>query len=113
MGRGTAAIPPLRIDSGPSDQSAEHHRRPHRLDRIVARCLKKDPARRFQTMADLKVALLELKEETDSGRLVEKAVPAEASFKLTVRTLPAYARVTWIGSPLARFTAPVGLYGPP
>jgi len=42
---------------------------PRELDRIVQRCLRKDPARRFQTMADLKVALEELKDESDSGRL--------------------------------------------
>ena len=40
---------------------------PRELDRIVARCLRKDPARRFQAMPDLKVALEELKEESDSG----------------------------------------------
>jgi len=48
---------------------------PRELDRIVTRCLKKDPARRIQTMADLKVALQELKDESDSGRLAEKAIP--------------------------------------
>jgi serine/threonine protein kinase len=37
------------------------------LERIVARCLRKDPDRRFQTAADLKVALEELREETESG----------------------------------------------
>jgi serine/threonine protein kinase len=42
---------------------------PRELDRIVTRCLRKDPARRFQTTADLKVALVELKEESDSGHL--------------------------------------------
>ncbi len=36
---------------------------PRDLDRMVRRCLRKDPARRFQTMADLKVALEELQEE--------------------------------------------------
>jgi Tol biopolymer transport system component len=39
------------------------------MERIVARCLRKDRARRFQHMLDLKVALEELKEESDSGRL--------------------------------------------
>jgi len=48
---------------------------PSELDRVLARCLRKDPARRFQTMADLKVALEELKEESDSGRLTA-GVPA-------------------------------------
>jgi serine/threonine protein kinase len=49
---------------------------PPELDRIAARCLRKDPARRFQTMADLHVALEELKEESDSGR-IESALPTE------------------------------------
>jgi Tol biopolymer transport system component len=40
------------------------------LDRVVTRCLRKDPARRFQTMADLAVALQELKEESESGHLL-------------------------------------------
>jgi eukaryotic-like serine/threonine-protein kinase len=47
---------------------------PRELERIIARCLRKSPERRFQTMADLKVALEELKEESDSGKL--SALPA-------------------------------------
>ena len=42
---------------------------PQELQRIIARCLRKDPARRFQHMEDLNVALEELKEESDSGTL--------------------------------------------
>ena len=42
---------------------------PPELVRLVMRCLRKDPGRRVQTMADLKVALEELREEADSGRL--------------------------------------------
>jgi eukaryotic-like serine/threonine-protein kinase len=42
---------------------------PREFERIVNRCLRKDPDRRFQTMADVRVALLELKEESDSGKL--------------------------------------------
>ncbi len=41
---------------------------PHDLEKVINRCMRKDPARRFQTMADLKVALQELKEEADSGK---------------------------------------------
>ncbi len=58
---------------------------PRELDRIVHRCLRKDPARRFQTMADLKVALEELKEESDSGRLDAQGV-----------TLPGRSRWTMV-----------------
>jgi eukaryotic-like serine/threonine-protein kinase len=46
---------------------------PAEMERVLGRCLRKDPERRFQTMADLRVALQELKEESDSGRLVAAA----------------------------------------
>ena len=45
---------------------------PRDLERTIARCLRKDPERRFQHMADVRVALLELKEESES-RLPEAA----------------------------------------
>ena len=43
---------------------------PPELERLVSRCLRKDRERRFQHMDDLKVALEELKDESDSGRLL-------------------------------------------
>jgi eukaryotic-like serine/threonine-protein kinase len=39
---------------------------PKELERIILHCLRKEPARRFQHMADVKVELEELKEESDS-----------------------------------------------
>ena len=42
---------------------------PADLEKLINRCLRKDPSRRFQHMDDVKVALEELKEESDSGRL--------------------------------------------
>jgi serine/threonine protein kinase len=42
---------------------------PHDLETILNRCLRKDPNRRFQHMADVKIALEELKEQSDSGTL--------------------------------------------
>ena len=47
---------------------------PRDLERIITRCLRKSPDRRFQAVPDLKVALQELKEESDSGSL--GALPA-------------------------------------
>jgi len=47
---------------------------PREVERVVKRCLRKDPAHRFQHMDDLKVALEELKEESDSGELAEAAM---------------------------------------
>jgi len=49
---------------------------PRELERIVHRCLRKDPERRFQYMADLKVSLEELKEESDSGKLAPPPIAA-------------------------------------
>jgi serine/threonine protein kinase len=40
---------------------------PRDLERIILRCLRKEPARRFQHVTDVKVELEEVKEESDSG----------------------------------------------
>jgi Tol biopolymer transport system component/predicted Ser/Thr protein kinase len=40
---------------------------PAELERIIARCLRKDAERRFQHMDDVKAALEDLKEESESG----------------------------------------------
>ena len=42
---------------------------PRDLEKIITRCLRKDPGRRFQHMDDVKIALEELKEESESGKL--------------------------------------------
>ena len=51
---------------------------PRDLIRIVQRCLRKDPDERAQSMADLRIALKDIKEESESGLL---AAPAVASRK--------------------------------
>ena len=40
---------------------------PRDLEKLILRCLRKEPERRFQHMEDVKVELLEVKEESDSG----------------------------------------------
>ena len=64
---------------------------PPELDRIISRCLKKDPERRWQTMADVKVALEELREDIDSSR-ISVAMPAPAP-----RRAPSKMRI-WAGA---------------
>jgi hypothetical protein len=49
---------------------------PPELERIIVRCLKKDPEKRWQGMRDIKVALEEIKEESDSGILMAPQVAA-------------------------------------
>jgi serine/threonine protein kinase len=42
---------------------------PADLERLINRCLRKDPERRIQHIGDVKLALLELKKDSDSGLL--------------------------------------------
>jgi serine/threonine protein kinase len=51
---------------------------PYDLEKIITRCLRKAPERRWQTMANLKVALQELKEESDSGKLATSTIGGPA-----------------------------------
>jgi hypothetical protein len=53
---------------------------PKIVERLISRCLRKDPARRFQLMQDVRVELEELKEESDSGML--GAVTAERKSRI-------------------------------
>ncbi len=48
---------------------------PRDLEKIIGRCLRKEAGKRFQHMDDVKVALEELKEESDSGRLEASEAP--------------------------------------
>ena len=47
---------------------------PHDLEQLLARCLRKEPDRRIQHMDDVKIALEELKADSDSGKLA--GIPA-------------------------------------
>ncbi len=53
----------------PDPVSSIREQIPPELERVIARCLRKDPGRRFQHMDDLRVALEEVKEESESGKL--------------------------------------------
>ncbi len=46
---------------------------PRELEKLITRCLRKDLNRRFQHMDDVKIALEELKQESDSGQLAGAA----------------------------------------
>ena len=67
----------LKEDPPPVSEAAEGV--PRELERMISRCLRKDPARRFQNISDLKVQLAELNEESESAGLVEEAAPRQRS----------------------------------
>jgi len=94
---------------------------PVELERIVNRCLRKDPRKRFQGVADLEIALQELKEESDSGRLAAPVagaakplppsrIPGRAAWWVTgaAATLSLAAGVAWyrMPAPAAKAGAP-------
>lgn len=51
----------------PKSLSDEISELPPEFERVVSRCLRKDPGRRFQTMADLRASLEDLRDDVDSG----------------------------------------------
>lgn len=63
---------------------------PSDFEKIISRCLRKDPARRFQHMDDLQLALLDLKEESESAKLTG-LLPGARSEKAKSRVLWALA----------------------
>jgi serine/threonine protein kinase len=63
------------LREGPKPASEIVEGLPRELERIIMRCLRKSPERRFQAMPDLKVALEELKDESDSGTLSRDPAP--------------------------------------
>ncbi len=66
------------LNDDPPPVTAENRAIPPELERILVRCLRKDPQRRWQTMSDLKVALQDLKEESASGKLQSAVIPAKS-----------------------------------
>ena len=60
---------------------------PPELVKVILRCLRKDPARRYQTMADLKVALEDLREETRSGQQIFTPLPRRWTWAISVAVL--------------------------
>jgi eukaryotic-like serine/threonine-protein kinase len=58
---------------------------PRELERIIQRCLRKDPNRRFHSMNDVKVELEEVREDLESGMQATPEAPARK------RRLSAYA----------------------
>jgi Tol biopolymer transport system component/serine/threonine protein kinase len=68
---------------------------PRELEKIVQRCLRKDRDRRFQSMSDLKVALQDVKDESESG---VTALPVASA---VVTTTPRKSRLPIYGAMVA------------
>ena len=60
---------------------------PSDLQRVVRRCLAKDPEERYQTIKDVSIELKEVRRELQSGAGIDTAVPPPATAGSTVETL--------------------------
>jgi Tol biopolymer transport system component len=72
---------------------------PHDLEKVITRCLRKDPDRRWQTMADLRVALRELSEESDSQPAGAIALPVKRDRRrllAALLALPVLVAAGWL-----------------
>lgn len=63
------------LNENPKPASEADDEIPREAERLLNRCLRKDPQRRWQTMSDLRVALLDLKEDSESGKLQAALTP--------------------------------------
>lgn len=52
---------------------------PAAIERIISRCMRKDPQKRWQSMADIKVALEDALEDLESGKLAPEASSAASA----------------------------------
>ena len=84
---------------------------PRDLEKIINRCLRKNPAQRLQHMDDVRTLLEELKEESESGNLVTRPAAAPrrktGAVMLVFVLVAAAAALTWW---LTRPAAPAPLY---
>jgi len=96
-------------DEPKSLSEAAAEQTPRELERIITRCLRKDPARRFQHVGDVKLALEDLKEESESGHWTETPRAAKTSRTALVfaalAVAIALAAALWLGR---RLQAPAG-----
>jgi eukaryotic-like serine/threonine-protein kinase len=90
---------------------------PNELERIIQRCLRKDPNRRFQHMGDVKVMLEEVREESESGMQAAVQAPAGKRHRGWMYAIGAFvvaivaaAAVWWVHRPqLPPVSAPIPL----
>lgn len=75
---------------------------PAELEHIIQRCLRKEPERRFQAMADVGVELQELKEGLDSRRQADQQQRRVRSFRWLVPAALFAVLLAWAGWSLLR-----------
>ena len=81
-GESHASVIAALLKEGPESPELVRSDMPGELSRVIMRCLRKDPGRRVQSMADLRAALEELKDDLTSGKLASGAVTTTAAHRI-------------------------------
>ena len=115
LGRSKISTLAAILQSDPKPAAEIHSGLPRELERIIERCLRKDPAWRYQSAADLKISLCDLQREIESGvaaacaggtgaqrRSARLGVAAALALGLAVGAAGAW----WLASPGASHTGP-------
>jgi len=76
LGRSKISTLAAVLQGDPKPAAAIRAGLPLELEKIIERCLRKDPARRYQSAADLKIDLGDLQREIESGVLAASATAA-------------------------------------
>lgn len=63
------------LHAEPAALSQSNEGTPREIERIITRCLRKDPQQRWQNMVDVKVALEDTLEDLESGKLAARTSP--------------------------------------
>jgi Tol biopolymer transport system component/tRNA A-37 threonylcarbamoyl transferase component Bud32 len=87
----------LREEPKPASEVA--HETPREMERIISRCLRKDPDRRYQHMDDLRLALEEVREEWESGKMT--AMPGTRRRRIAVVAILAGLLAAGAGAAIA------------
>jgi serine/threonine protein kinase len=80
-GRSSVEIQAALLKEPPRSPSELVSEVPRDLERIILRCLRKEPGRRFQNIADVKIELQEVKEESDSQALAPASAAAQRGLR--------------------------------
>jgi serine/threonine protein kinase len=115
MGRSKISTLAAILQSDPKPAADLHSGLPRDLARIIERCLRKDPAWRYQSAADLKISLCDLQREIEAGAspgapAAQPAHPKRRGMGLAAAGALGLAigamGVWWLAAPGATRTAP-------
>ena len=91
---------------GTQAAECDPYQRADDLEKVILRCLRKDPARRFQHIDDVNVALHEIKEDSESGTAVTLPPRKRGRIRVTLVATALLILMTGIAGWLLRRPGP-------